>query len=95
VVHEWNVKTALQLTELLPNGNLYYTARDRSDINQAGLREIDPEGNIVWSFHCRIDHDFHVMENGHIMIHCIMDKMAPDIGPELKRYPIHNRGYTR
>ena len=87
VVHEWNVKTALQLTELLPNGNLYYTTRDRSDINQAGLREIDPEGNIVWSFHCRIDHDFHVMENDHIMIHCIMDKMAPDIGPELKRCP--------
>ena len=87
VIHEWTAKTAVQLLELLPNGNLYYTTRDRSAIEQAGLREIDPEGNIVWSFHCRIDHDFHVLENDHLMIHCIMDKMVPEIGPELKRCP--------
>ncbi|MCD6510407.1 MAG: aryl-sulfate sulfotransferase [Thermoprotei archaeon] len=87
IVHEWTAKTAVQLLELLPNGNLYYTTRDRSDINYAGLREIDPKSNVVWSFHCRIDHDFHVMDNGHLMIHCIIDKMAPEIGPELKRCP--------
>lgn len=41
VVHEWNVKTALQLTEPQPNGNPNYMTRDRSYINQADLREID------------------------------------------------------
>jgi len=87
IVHEWRAKTAVQLLELLPNGNLYYTTRDRSSIGHAGLREIDPKSNIIWSFHCRIDHDFHVMDNGHLMIHCIMDKMVPSIGPELKRCP--------
>jgi len=87
IVHEWTAKTAVQLLELLPNGNLLYATRDRSDIPRAGLREIDPESNVVWSFHCRIDHDFHVMDSGHLMIHCLMDKMVPGIGPELKRCP--------
>ena len=32
IVHEWTAKTAVQLLELLPNGNLYYTTRDRSAI---------------------------------------------------------------
>jgi len=87
VAHRWTVDTSVQLLELLPNGNLYYTTRDRSDIHRAGLREITPEGEVVWSFHCRIDHDFHLMDDGRLMIHCIIDKMAPHIGPELKRCP--------
>jgi hypothetical protein len=85
VVHEWTAKTAVQLLELLPSGNLYYTTRDRSAVEQAGLREIDPESSVVWFFHCRIDHDFHLMDNGHLMLHCLMDKMVPSIGPELRR----------
>jgi len=87
IVHEWTARTAVQLLELLPSGNLFYATRDRSDIPRAGLREIDPGSNVVWSFHCRIDHDFHVMDSGHLMIHCLMDKMVPSIGPELKRCP--------
>ncbi|MCD6507204.1 aryl-sulfate sulfotransferase [Candidatus Poribacteria bacterium] len=87
VVHEWTAKTAVQLLELLPNGNLLYSTRDRSDISKAGLREIDPESNVVWYYHCRIDHDFRVLDNGNILIHCIMDKMVPELGPELKRCP--------
>lgn len=87
IVKEWTAKTALQLLEFLPNGNLYYTTLDRSAIEQAGLREIDSENNIVWFFHCRIDHDFHIMENGHLMIHCLMDKLVPQIGSGLKRCP--------
>ena len=87
VVHKWIAKTAIQLPELLPNGNLYYSTRDRSDIHQAGLRELDPQSNVVWYYHCRIDHDFHVMDNGHIMIHCINERIIPEIGPELIRSP--------
>jgi len=86
-VHEWTAKTAVQLLELLPNGDLYYTTRDRSNIRTAGLRKIDPEGNVIWHYHCRIDHDFAIMENGNLMIHCIMDKIVPSLGHELRRCP--------
>ncbi len=86
-VHEWTAKTAVQYLRLLPDGNLLYSTRDRSLIEQAGLREIDPASNVVWSYHCRIDHDYHVLENGNLLIHCVMDKMVPAIGPELKRCP--------
>jgi len=87
VVHEWTAKTAVQLLELLPNGNLLYSTRDRSNIAKAGLYELDPASNVVWRYHCRIDHDFRVLENGNILIHCIMDKIVPKLGPELKRCP--------
>ena len=87
IVHRWMVKTSVQLSELLPNGNLLYMTRDRTDPYEAGLREIDIKSNVSWYYHCLIDHDFHVMDNGHFMIHCIRDVMAPNIGPELKRCP--------
>ena len=88
VVYEWTTKTAQQsFLRLLPNGNLYYPTRDRSNINQAGLRELDPNSNVVWYYHCRIDHDYYILENGNLMIHCITDRMSPHIGPELKRMP--------
>jgi len=87
-VHTWYVRTALQsFCWLLPNGNLLYPTRDRSNIQQAGLRELDPESNVVWSYHCRIDHDFQVLDDGHLMIHTITDRMSPELGPELKRHP--------
>ncbi len=88
VVHEWTAKTAVQsFLELLPDGNLYYPTLDRSHLNQAGLRELDPDSNVVWFFQCRIDHDFHIMDNGHLMIHCLMDKMVPSIGRGMKTCP--------
>lgn len=88
VVHTWKVKTALQsFCRLLPNGNLLYPTRDRSDLGKAGLRELDPDSNIVWSYHCRIDHDYQVLANGHLLLHTIRDIMCPELGPELKRCP--------
>lgn len=87
VVYEWTAKTAVQFLKLLSNGNLLYSTRDRSNITRAGLREIDTDSNVVWYYHCRIDHDFRVMENGNFIINCIMDKMVPKIGTELKRCP--------
>lgn len=86
-VHRWTAKTAVQYLRLLPDGNLLYSTRDRSLIEQAGLREIDPASNVVWSYHCRIDHDYQVLENGNLLVHCLMDKMVPAIGPELRRCP--------
>ncbi|WP_254810896.1 aryl-sulfate sulfotransferase [Natronosalvus amylolyticus] len=87
-VHRWEVETAVQShTRLLPNGNLLYPTRDRSNIEEAGLRELDPESNVVWSYHCRIDHDYQVMDNDHLMLHTITDNMVPEIGPELRRNP--------
>ena len=87
-VHRWQVKTALQsFCRLLPNGNLLYPTRDRSRIEEAGLRELDPHSNVVWHYHCRIDHDFQLLDNGNLMINTITDYMWPPLGPELKRHP--------
>jgi hypothetical protein len=87
-VHRWEVDTAVQShARLLPDGNLIYPTRDRSDIEEAGLRELDPDSEVVWSYHCRVDHDFQVMESGNLLVHTITDNMVPELGPELKRNP--------
>ncbi len=88
VAHTWFTRTAQQShCRLLPDGNLLYPTRDRSKIAEAGLRELDPESNVVWSYHCRIDHDYQVLADGNIMVHCIRDFPWPALGPELKRHP--------
>ncbi|WP_276256020.1 aryl-sulfate sulfotransferase [Halomontanus rarus] len=87
-VHRWETETAVQsFCELLPDGNLLYPTRDRSNITEAGLRELDPESEVVWSYHCRIDHDFQVKDDGNLLLHTIDDHMVPEIGPELIRNP--------
>lgn len=88
VIHVWKVRTALQsFCRLLPNGNLLYPTRDRSNLFSAGLRELDPASKVVWSYHCRIDHDYQVLSNGNLLLHTIRDTMCPKLGPELKRNP--------
>jgi len=89
IVHRWQVvNTALQsFCRLLPNGNLLYPTRDRSDLSKAGLRELDPDSQVVWSYHCRIDHDYQVLDNGNLLLHTIRDTMCPELGDELKRQP--------
>jgi hypothetical protein len=90
VAHEWRVRTSLQsYAHLLPSGNLIYPTHDRSEVERgtAGLREIDPESNVVWSYRCRTDHDFQVLDNGNVLVHTITESMCPALGPELKRHP--------
>jgi hypothetical protein len=87
-VHEWTTHTAQQsFCRLLPDGHLLYPTRDRSKIPQAGLRELDPESNVVWYYHCRIDHDYQVLPSGNLMLHTITDRMVPALGVGLKRNP--------
>ncbi len=79
VVHSWYTKTAQQShCRLLPNGNLLYPTRDRSRIAEAGLRELDPASEVVWYYHCRVDHDFQLLESGNIMILALRDFMWPE-----------------
>ena len=87
-VHTWHVETALKsFCRLLPDGNLLYPTRDRSNIMEAGLRELDPQSTVVWYYHCRIDHDYQVLEGGNLLLHTIRDDLWPELGPELKRHP--------
>jgi len=87
-VHTWSVETAIQsFLRLRPNGNLLYPTRDRSAIGEAGLRELTPDSEVRWHYHCRIDHDYQVLEDGKLLIHTLADHMVPEIGPELKRNP--------
>ena len=87
-VHEWQVETAVQsYAELEPDGTLVYPTRDRSTIAEAGIRKLTPESEVVWSYHCRADHDFERLEDGNLLIHTVTDGLAPEIGPELKRNP--------
>ncbi|KPK65711.1 MAG: hypothetical protein AMK73_02240 [Planctomycetes bacterium SM23_32] len=87
VVHEWRPPTSAQLPELLPDGTLLYSTRDRSHIEGAGLRRLAPDGTVLRHYHCRADHDFHVMDGGRLVVHCIADKMVPRLGPGLRRCP--------
>ncbi len=87
VVHEWRVGTAVQLVRLQPDGTLLYMTRDRSNIDEAGLYKLAPDSTVLWHYHCRIDHDFFVLDNGNILIHCITDNMCPALGNELRRHP--------
>ena len=84
-VYSWATRTAAQLLELLPDGSLYYSTRDRSNIDQAGLYRLAPDSSLLWHYHCRIDHDFHVMGGGHLTIHCLIDRMVPRLGRGLRR----------
>jgi hypothetical protein len=86
-VHEWTASTAVQLTELLPDGTLAVSTRDRSDLNTAGVYYLAPDSSVTWSYHCRFDHDFHIMDNDHLMIHCLIDRITPPLGKELRRNP--------
>ena len=88
VVHEWTTLTAQQShCRLLPDGNLFYPTRDRSKIEEAGLRELDPDSNVVWHYHSRIDHDYQILGNGNLLLHTITDCMVPELGVGLKRNP--------
>lgn len=90
IVHQWTVHTSVQsYCRLLPNGNLLYPTHDRSEVARGtcGLREIDPQGNVLWYYRCRTDHDFQLLNNGNLLIHTITDNMCPPLGAELKRQP--------
>jgi hypothetical protein len=79
-VHSWQILGAVQLARLTSDGNMLYATRDRSFPHRAGLREVDPYGNVIWYYKCRIDHDFHILDNGNILLHSIEDLEIPDIG---------------
>lgn len=88
VVHRWPTRTSLQsFCRLLPNGNLLYPTNDRSDLGSAGIREIDPEGNVVWFYPCRADHDFQVLDNGNLLIHAITERAWPGLAKGMTRHP--------
>jgi hypothetical protein len=88
VVHEWVTHTAQQsFCRLLPDGTLIYPTRDRSRLEAAGIRALGPDSNLLWHYHCRIDHDFQILDNGNLMLHTIADHMVPALGKGLKRNP--------
>ncbi len=91
-VHQWTVSgfTVQSHCQLLPNGHLMVPTHDRSDIDRCanvGLYELDPAGQVVWSYRSRVDHDFQVRDNGNLLIHQITENVWPALGPELKRHP--------
>ncbi|MFP3897134.1 MAG: aryl-sulfate sulfotransferase, partial [Anaerolineales bacterium] len=87
IVHQWTAETAVQLLKLQPDGTLYYMTRDRSNIDEAGIRRIAPDSSVLWYYHCRADHDYYPLGNGHMILHTIADHMAPALGSGLRRHP--------
>ncbi|NOY81424.1 MAG: hypothetical protein GXP31_10525 [Kiritimatiellaeota bacterium] len=90
--HTWRQdRTTVQShAQLLPNGNLLYPTHDRSDItmcDNVGLYELAPDSSLVWSYRCRVDHDFQILPNGNLRIHTITENVWPALGTELKRHP--------
>jgi hypothetical protein len=87
VVHTWTVLGAVQLARLMPDGNLFYSTRDLSFRERAGVREIDPFGNVLWFYNIWVDHDFEVLESGNLLIHYVEDSEAPAVGQGVLRNP--------
>ena len=89
IAHQWNAAatTVQSYPQLLPDGNLVYPTHDRSSVARGpfGLYELDARSNVVWSIRCRTDHDFQVLENGNILVHCITENFCPRLGPGMKR----------
>jgi hypothetical protein len=86
-IHRWHVMGSVQLARLKPDGNLLYTTRDRSFTERAGLREVDPFGNVTWYYKCWADHDFDLLPGGDVLVHYIEDKQVPAIGSGDVRCP--------
>jgi IS1 family transposase len=61
IIYQWMVDGDTVLARLKPNGNLVYTTGGE-------LREIDPQGNIIWSYPSQIDHSFQCLEDGNFLI---------------------------
>ena len=88
LVHRWHMMGSVQLAKLKPDGNLLYKTRDRSFKERAGLREVDPFGNVIWFYKCWADHDFDLLPGGNILVHYIDDKQVPAIGSGEVRCPV-------
>lgn len=86
-VHEWPIHTSAHLLELAADGSLYHSTGDKSNIARAGLYKVAPDGSVLWKYPCRIDHDHHLMDSGHFMIHCLLDKVVPRLGHGLRCNP--------
>ena len=61
IIYQWMVEGDTVLARLKPNGNLVYTTG-------AELREINPQGKIIWSYPGRIDHSFQCLEGDSFLI---------------------------
>jgi len=86
-VHEWKVSTPLHLPDLRPDGRLYYDTHTYGPIKGHGMYRLDRDGREIWSYSCRTDHDYHVMDNGHVMIHCLQERVVPSLGVGMRRNP--------
>lgn len=89
IAHQWNAAatTVQSYMHLLPGGNMIYPTHDRSDVARGpfGLYELSPTGEAVWTFRCRTDHDFQVLDSGNLLIHNITENFRPRLGPGMKR----------
>ena len=90
LVYRWHVEMSVQsYCKLLPDGNMIHPTHDRSDVDsgRVGLFELTPDSEVAWSYRCRTDHDFQVLDNGNLLINTINETVFPPLGPELKRHP--------
>jgi hypothetical protein len=87
IAHRWTVLGAAQLARLGPDGTLFYSTRDLSFKERAGVREIDPWGNVLWFYRVWVDHDFELLEGGNLLIHYVEDVEAPSVGRGVMRNP--------
>lgn len=87
IMHRWYTTHPVQLLKLAPDGTLFTMTRDRSRIEEAGVRRLAPDSTELWHYHCRVDHDYYPLADGHMMIHTIVDHMVPALGNGLRRNP--------
>ena len=69
LVHQWNLSTPTVFAKLLENGNLLVSGSDKINEYYDGVREVDPDGNVVWDYvHVGQHHDFVKLPNGNVLL---------------------------
>ena len=69
LVHQWNLSTPTVFAKLLENGNLLVSGSDKINQSYNGVREVDPDGNVVWDYvHVGQHHDFVKLPNGNVLL---------------------------
>ena len=78
VVHQWQLADIAGAAKLLENGNLLVSGYGGR--RGGGVREIDPDGQVVWQYeHGGQHHDFLKMPNGNVLLLSRQNKTAEEI----------------
>jgi hypothetical protein len=91
ICHRWNCPEGVHYCYLLPNGNLFVGTNASKEVDvgsiggsNAGLQELDWEGNVVWEWrNPLVHHDFKRLPNGNTVA-ITFERMPADLSAKVQ-----------